>query len=294
MTDLRPWPVRLAWLVLPFAAGAALAGDLDPRSADLRSVAAVLLWVGWTVGLVLTLVPRTVTLTGIRTLAPVALAVTIWAALTGHPTASDVAAVSSAVIAVAAAFSPLTGDVFIDGSSYGNERRFALAVPIPLLLGPIPLSWAAAVAGSVTGPLLLGAHQWVAGAMAIAVGFPVAVGAERSLHQLARRWVVFVPNGMVLHDPIDQPEPTLFLRRSIRRLAAAAADTEALDLTAGAAGLALQLDLAEPATMLVRRARRTTETLDVTAVLFTPTRPAALLEEAAGRRLLGAGTPPTP
>jgi hypothetical protein len=86
-------------------------------------------------------------------------------------------------------------------------------------------------------------------------------------------------------DPVGQPEPTLFLRRSVRHLGPARADSPALDLTQGAFGLALQLDLVEPTDMIVPRGRAATETVQVESLLFTPTRPAALLDEARARRI---------
>ena len=106
----------------------------------------------------------------------------------------------------------------------------------------------------------------------------------RALHGLARRWVVFVPAGLVLHDPHALVEPVLFPRRSIRRLGPAPADAGAgrRDLTQGALGLALELELAEPVAISPRRADRTVQVESVGRLLFTPTRPGALLGEAAG------------
>lgn len=293
--DLRPWPARVTWVVLPLALGPALTDALATRSHDVRWTAAVLLWAAWTVTLVALLVPRTASLTALRVASPAVLVVAAWAAWINDRAAggaggggagvADVVALASAALAVAAAFSPLTGDVFVDGSSYGPERRMALRAPTALLLGPLPLAWLVAVAGIGTGPLLLAAHQWVAGAIGLIVGAPLVRFALRSLHQLARRWIVFVPGGMVLHDPVGQPEPTLFLRRSVRHLGPAPAATRALDLTQGAFGLALQLDLAEPTDMVLPRGRSTVETVVVDSLLFTPTRPGALLDEARARRL---------
>lgn len=295
--DLRPWPARVTWLALPFTISPAMTDAFAGRSHDVRWTAAVLLWSGWTLTLIALLVPRTASLTALRVTAPLALTAASWAAWAGRPVGvADVVALASAAVAVAAAFSPLTGDVFVDGSSYGPERRMALRAPPALLLGPLPIAWIAAVTSAVSGPLLLAAHQWVAGAVGVAVGAPLVWLALRSLHQLSRRWIVFVPSGMVLHDPVGQPEPTLFLRRSIRRLGPAPAGTQALDLTQGAFGLALQLDLVELTDMVVPRGRSTTETVTVGSLLFTPTRPAALLDEARARRIpvgQSAGPPPS-
>ena len=57
------------------------------------------------------------------------------------------------------------------------------------------------------------------------------------------------------------------------------------DLTAGAPGLALQLDLSEEVELLVRTRGRGTATRPSTAVLFTPSRPKRVLAAAAERRI---------
>lgn len=286
MPDLRPWPARVTWAAAPFTVGPAFADALTSRSSDVRLAASVLAWAVWAVTLVALGVPRTVSLTVLRVAAPGVLATAAWAAWAGGSLGvSDVVALGWAALTVGATFSPLTGDVFVDGSSYGPERRMALRAPTALLLGPVPLAWTVIAAGAVAGPLLLAAHRWVAGSIAVLVGVPVAALAARSLHQLSRRWIVFVPAGMVLHDPIAQPEPTLFLRRSIVRLGPAPAGSSALDLTQGSFGLALELDIAEPVDVIVTRGRSRIETLTTDSLLFTPTRPGALLDEARTRRI---------
>src|SRR3546814_13032961 len=95
---------------------------------------------------------------------------------------------------------------FADGSSAGTGRRLQRRVPGPLLLGPLPLTWALGVVGPVAGPLLLAAEQWALGAAVLLVGAVPARLAVRALHGLARRWVVFVPAGMVLADPARSAE----------------------------------------------------------------------------------------
>jgi hypothetical protein len=189
---------------------------------------------------------------------------------------------AAAVVAMA----PSVGDAFVDGSSYGPERRFALRVPAPVLLGPIELTWAVALAGVLTGPLLLAAEQWVAGVAALLVGLPLAFWAVRSLHALSRRWLVFVPGGLVIHDPLTVTESVLMPKTMVAHLGPAPADTDAYDLTQRAAGLALQVDLTEPLPVSLYRPRaERAETATVERLLFTPTRPAHVLDAAEERRL---------
>lgn len=286
-----PWPLRAAWLALPFAAGPALARALDAHSGAVRLVASLELWTGWALGVFAVLVPRTVTLTVVRTAAPAAVAAAAWAAATTPDGAGalDVLAVAWATAAAVLAFTPATGDHFVNGSSYGPERRLPLRAPGAVLLGPVELAWAVVPAGLSVGPMLLATHRWWAGAVATALGVPLALVALRALHGLARRWVVFVPAGLVLHDPFTMLDPVLLPRRLLVRVGPAAADAVAgagaVDLTAGAPGLALEVRLREPAQVSLASRRREGAVTDTTHLLFTPTRPGRVLAEARARRL---------
>jgi hypothetical protein len=281
-----PWPARITWALLPLAVGPALGTALDGSTRAVALTGAVLAWGTWAKVLVAVLIPRTVSLTALRICSPAALAVAGWAAFAGPQGAADVVAVAWAAVALVAAFAPGTGDAFVNGSSYGDERRMPLRVPGSLLLGPLPLTWAAAVAAPIGAPLLLAARQWAAGAVLAAVGVPAAAVAIRALHGLSRRWVVFVPAGMVLHDLHAMVDPVLFPRARIRRLGPAPADGDgALDLTQGALGLALEVELLEPTEVAPRRRDGAVQVEQVDRVLFTPSRPGALLAEAERRRI---------
>lgn len=277
---LFPWLVRAAWIVLPFTVGSALAGELDARSAAVRSVASVLAWTGWVGALVASLVPHPVSLTVLRMATPAAAVVTAF-----EPT---LAAVVATAVLVMVVFAPETGRHFVNGPAYPNERRYPLRVPGPLLVGPLALAWVATIGAPVAGVLLLAAGRWVGGVLVLAGGVPLAVVLGRSIHALSRRWVVFVPAGVVLHDPITLADPILFRRQTVERLAPAGADADrvALDLTAGATGLALELVLRDEVEMVLQRAgRRSGETVTSARLLFTPTRPGAVVEEATSRRV---------
>lgn len=285
MERLGPWPARLTWLVLPLVAGPALGDALAGASRPVQVVASLGLWGGWAAVLVATLVPATVTLTALRVAAPAAVAFAVAATVAGGVSGADVAALACTLLAALAAFWPVTGEVFVDGSSYGDERRLPLRVPGPLVAGPLELVWALVLAGAVTGPLLLAARQWVAGAVALAAGAVAVWWGVRVLHALARRWVVFVPAGLVVHDPLALVDALLVTRGLVRSLGPAPADSDALDLTRGALGLALELRFADPVDLLVVRGKGASEAVKAEAVLVTPTRPGAVLTEARARRL---------
>lgn len=281
-----PWPARASWALLPLATGPALGAALQEHSRAVAVTGAVLAWGTWAAVLVAVIIPRTVSLTALRTTAPAALAVANWAAFAGDRSGADLVAVAWAAATSVAAFAPVTGDVFVNGSAYGDERRMPLRVPGALLLGPIPLAWVAAVAAPIGVPLLMAAEGWIPAAALAAIGGPAAYVALRALHGLARRWVVFVPAGLVLHDLHALVDPVLFPRSSIRRLGPAPADVDgSLDLTQRAFGLALELELVDELDVAPRRADGRVEVEKVRRLLFAPTRPGAVVGEAARRRV---------
>lgn len=281
-----PWPARATWAALPLVLGPALGDALDPRARAVALTGSGLAWATWAAVLVAVLIPRTVSLTALRITTPAALAVANWAAIAGDRGGADLVAVAWAAVTVVVAFAPTTGDCFVNGSSYGDERRMPLRVPGALLLGPLPLAWVAAVAAPIGAPLLLAARAWVAGAVLVALGAPASAVAMRALHGLSRRWVVFVPAGMVLHDLHALVDPVLFPRARIRRLGPAPVDGDgACDLTQRALGLALEIELAEPLEVAPRRADRTVVVEPIERLLFAPTRPGAVLQEAVRRRI---------
>lgn len=284
MERLLPWLVRGLWAGLPFTAGPALAASLDSASPPVQLVASTLLWLGWAVGMVATFAPHPLALTALRVVAPAAVGAAVLAGLGGHPSPL---AVAWAAVACAWAFAPVVGSACVNGPAYPNERRFLLRPPGPLLAGPLPLAWALSVAGIVAGPLLLAARQWVLGGVALLVGWPVALLLLKSIHNLARRWVVFVPAGVVLHDPVVLFDPILFRRQDITAFRPATpADTGSYDLSQRAPGLGLQMELAELTTVtLLKPGRREGAAIHATGLRFTPTRPGAVLEEARRRRL---------
>jgi len=284
--QLGAWPARIAWILLALVGQITLTDALSGRSTAVSAVVWVGIAIGWTGGLVALLVPRTTSLTAARTLVPGGLVAAVVSATAGSTTDwADLAAVTVAAIAVVAVLSPWFTEAWVDGSSYGTERRLPLQTP-PLFAGLVaPLTWLAVAASVVAGPLLLAARQWVAGALALAVGALVCWRGVQSLHQLARRWVVMVPNGLVIHDPLTLPEPHLFLRTSIAAIGPAEAGTDALDLTAGASGLALEVSMSEPVELLVRSKGRETSTIERTQLILTPARPARFLAAARENRL---------
>lgn len=286
-TVVVPWALRAAWVLVPFSVGPALGEALAGRTDAVDTVATVMAWTGWTAVLVALLVPRGSSLTVVRIGVPGALVLAAWAVGLGGGDAGGVAEVAALVVpavATALALAPTTTDSFVTGSAYGAERRFALRCPPTLALLAVA-TWVAVAAGAVAGPLLLASERWALGAVLLAVGVVVVVLGGRSLHQLARRWVVFVPSGLVVHDPVARPDAVMAPRPLIESLGPAPGRDDVVDLTLGASGLCLVLVTSEPLPVTVRRSRDQLGTEPATRVAFTPSRPGAVLAEADARRI---------
>ena len=292
------WAARGLWALLPVLVGPSFATGLDSRSAPVQVVCAVGLWCGWAVVLGAMFAPTTVTLTVVRIVAPASVVAALVLAGPGGFEVEDGIALAATVVASSLCLLPAFGAVCLHGASYGDEERVALRAPGVLLLGPIELSWLLLIAGVAVGPLLLAARQWVAGAAMTVAGVVLAFGIGRALHQLARRWLVFVPAGVVVHDPMGLVDPILLRRARIRSFAPALADTTATDLTMAAPGLALEIALLDKVELVTRVGRNGARPAVTSAVLVTPTRPGVAISTARRRRVghlaVRAGPSPSP
>jgi hypothetical protein len=282
--------LRLLWLTLPLTVGPAVQSALDDASAAVTWVVVTGLWLAWAGALLALLVPRIASLTALRVAAPGVAAVAVGVTLRGEVEGVDLLALAVAALVLVVALWPSVGADLVDGSSYGPERRLPLRVPPTLAIAPVPLAVLVILAGVSVGPLLLASRQWVVGGIVTLAGAGLAVLAIRSLHQLSRRFLVFVPAGVVVHDPMTILEPVLMPRSALASVGPAPADTDAEDLTMGAGGLVMELRLQQPADLVRHRpGRAPDEVVTTAAVLVAPTRPAAFLAEAAERRLPVAG-----
>ncbi len=279
----------LVWVVQPFTTGVLIGDALSDASDPFRTTVSVAAWVLWLVILLAMAVPRPVTLTIARLGATGGVLAALWAAWDldrNHPdgsTATLAIGVAAAIVAFATINLPGVGDRFVDGVSYGEEERFLLRTPGPVLLVVLAPSALVVVLGATVGPLLLADEQWVLGAILTVVGFGLAWFPLNALHRLTNRFLVFVPNGLVVHDLTQMREPVLFVKREIAGLAPAPADTTATDITAAALGLALELRLAKPTELSFVTGRTTTDNRSARALLVSPTRPAAVMKTALER-----------
>ena len=268
------WAVRVWWAALPFTAGPLLADGLHEAGAAWRTTASVGLWVLWGVVLVGSLLAHPATLVMVRLALPSAVVALVWAGREGADW-GEVVLVSAITAGIAAvSLSAPVGHVFVNGLSYGDEVRLLLRPSALLLAGPVPVAAAITIGGAVSGPLLLAADHWTIGGVVTAAGGALAMVGARSLHSLTRRWLVFVPAGVVLHDHLAVQDPVLLRRRAVAGFGPARQGSDALDLSQGAAGLILELATNQPITLTPPTRRKgSAEEVQASGILIAPVRP---------------------
>ena len=296
------WALRALWFLLPLTVGQAASDAVSSAEHAVPFVMTAGLWVLWAAGMVASMVPLPGTLVAIRILAVGTLPLAAWTLVELHATvelntvdistggdrsALAIAALIHAFAVAIVALNVLIGDRFVDGGSYGDERRMLLRPPSLVGYFLVPLLAAAMIAAVTAGPLLVANKNWVGGVVATVLGAGVIAVGTRALHQLVQRWIVFVPNGMVLHDFLVVTEPVLFRRTAIERLGAAIDGSPARDLSNKAAGLLLECELTDPAPLGLRDPadRKAANLTDVRRFLFCPSRPGELLNEAERRNI---------
>ena len=280
------WCARLAWALLPVSIGAALADALDSWSTAPANVAIVLLWSAWALGLVALLAPRPWGLTCLRVLAPTAVIVAVLAAF-GTSGTLAFSAVASSLVAAAFTLSSAVAVPAANAAAYGDEVRFPLRIPPSLFLAPVPLAVVLTAAGVAAGPLLLADERIVAGIAAVVIGFPLAFVLVRSLHALSRRWLVLVPAGVVVADPLTLADPVLMRRENIDLVDRASRTLrgQAIDLRLGSAAGTICITLVAPQPFARRRGRHALAREDADTVLVSAVQAAAFMRDAGARRI---------
>ena len=284
---LPAWVLRIVWVLQPLAFVPLLGGALSNAPSAGRFLAAVLAWAVWAIVLLASLVPSTVSITVGRLLTPLLPVVALVAAFGGSVAGWKVAVgIGAAAIGVLVWFSGETGLVLAGGSAYGAEQRFPLKPPVPFVL-PMVVFWIALAACAVVGGVLVANESWFVGVPLLAVAAAGGWFLGPRFHQLSRRWLVVVPAGLVVHDPLLLVENALFRVVDLRAVHLAPADTEAADLTGGTAGVVIEivLKVMDDVLMVGGPDKPNGNALHVLSVLVSPTRPGKALEAAAARKM---------
>ena len=279
--------MRVIWISLPLLCGPSLADSFNDFKLLLRTAVSISLWTFWVLILLSTLIATPISLAIIRIGAPAAAALSLWSALETSGSVSGIIGLAASAITACVALSAPLGDKFSDGASYGDERRFLLRAPGPVLLLLGPLAWLTSVAGLTVGPILLLNKNFLLGSLISLCGFPLAALASNAIYQLGKRWLVLVPAGILLHDHLSVGDPTLIPRNQLANFSPAKVETNALDLSQNSFGLSLEIQCLTPLSMMLRTGTRktTNETSIVESFLINPVRPNVLLAEAQKRGL---------
>lgn len=264
--------VRLSWL-----AAALVPGSLGAGSATVPG--SVLVWAAWGAVAVSTLLQHPLSLTTIRFLGPMLVAHSA-SRLVLDGWGWPAAALGLLAFSAGAAYSADYGALHAQAAAYGHERRHLLRPPVAVIL-PLMLLWlvVAALAAVATRSASL-AVALPAGA----VGLPLLAFALRRALVLARRWLVFVPAGVAIHDPLVLRDTFMVRSNDVRVLRRSPGDGEAFDATGTTWGVPLELVLAHPHDVSLSnfgaRVIGTLDRLHVGALLVSPSRPDAALESA--------------
>ena len=191
-----------------------------------------------------------------RAIVPGAIAVTVACLAFGADAGAGLALGVPALVAAVLAGAAETGSAFVQASAYGDERRLLLRPPLGYLAASV-VSWMVWVTALLTAPLAWAARSWLLAGAATLVAVATSWLLPRRWHQLSRRWLVTVPAGLVVHDPVVLAETLMLPRRQVTSVGLAelgSGATDATDLTGPTPGLAVEIRLRDTTT--ARLARR--------------------------------------
>jgi hypothetical protein len=279
------WVVRVAWLVVAVVGGSAVGEALSEHSRAVQVAGTAAAWAGWAIGAVALAVPSVVTLTVARVVVPGSIVVAVVILIDGVDSGSVIALLAPALVASALAATSEFGRWYIQASAYGDELRFGLRPPIGYLAACIT-TWLVTVTAVVLAAPALAGQAWALGVTCAAVAVASLAVLPRRWHQLSRRWLVLVPAGIVVHDPVVLTETLMLPRRMIAGVAlddVGGGIRTAADLTGPTPGLGVEIELTEPTTaVLAPTARhRNGRTIHAAALVVSPTRPGSAVKAAA-------------
>jgi hypothetical protein len=237
------WMARLAWVIVALCAPWwSLA---DNRSVAVASVLMVWGWGVWLIVAIALLVSTPPSLTAIRIATPLVVAQSIAVLWHGDPTQNaflQAFAVAGAIVAWRLTLHRAIVDNMVQGGAYGQEIRFALRTPWPHVL-PAIIAWALFLPSLYLGTLLLAATQWIPGIVLTVLGLALCRTVPRRIHRLARRWLVLVPAGVVIHDHMVLAETMMIRRHNITSINVTRQSGDEADLTGGVLGPRIVLAL---------------------------------------------------
>lgn len=284
--SILPWVARVAWVLVAVVGGAALESAVADRSSAVRWTVAVGAWSLFAVVAVALLIPSVRSLTVTRLGAPLAAVAAGASAVVGAP-GTDVALLAvPAIVAVAAMFTAEFGHWMVQASAYGDEDRLPLRSPVPAGTAAV-ISWVLWAGAVMVGPLALAAANWFVGVPVTLIAVAATVFIGPRWHKMSRRWLVLVPAGLVVHDPVVLADTLMVRTDQLIDIGLARQGTEAADLTGPASGYAVQVDTSESVSTVFAFTPQDPngKAIHMTGFLVAPSRPGQALKLAAARRL---------
>jgi hypothetical protein len=247
-----------------------LSSQLDDFQSETRLITVFILWAIWAGLLLSMLVPSSSTLTALRLLAPAHTATTlIVVSASATDSTSQIAdsqladswtailALAISVIATVAALSGDTGRYYVQLSAYGDERRFLLSCPMQMAIIQVVTWMVWFVTGAISVIALTGDAAYSLGRLLVgltcgAIAVLGCVVLPRRFHRFSRRWLVWVPAGIVLHDHVVLAETAMMSSRSIQsvKLWRAGDEPEPLNATGGRMGRGIVVTLRDLETII--------------------------------------------
>lgn len=272
------WVLRLLVAILPFI-GADITDLVATQSIAVRNTATGLAWTMWVIAVLTVFILHPITLTVLRMTTPVITVILSYAALIDLTEIKIIcAAVSLAVLLIS--FNADLGNIFVQASAYGDEKRFLLRPPVALVM-PVLLIAALLLIATIAAPLLLATKNLPVGIICTAIAISGFWFFARRIHQLSRRWFVLVPSGCVVHDETLLGTNLMIRKHDLLEIKFATKDTQAADLTTITWGVPLELSFKQPQdvtlTSLSARHLKAVSAIHASAILIAPSRPGAVL-----------------
>ena len=273
------WSMRILVGCLPFV-GAGVGALLETRSTAIQIVGTVLAWLIWGLIVLASFISHPISLTVLRMGSPVVAGFLVFIATTDQGSTLQVinATIGFAVLLIG--FSAEIGSIYVQASAYGDERRFLLRPPVAFV-APVAISVVSVDFFIIATPMFFAARIWLAGAISL-IGLAACIKfmAPR-IHQLSRRWLVFVPAGFVVHDEIVLSINLMIKKQELVDIQLARDDTQAADLSALTWGVPLELSfnktLDVSLTAIGARHLKTVSAIHATSIIIAPSRPGTVL-----------------
>ena len=279
LEDVLHMMLRILLSCLPFI-GAGVGGLLDDRSAAVQVTGTTLAWAVWGTVVIASFISHPITLTVLRIGTPVVVGFMILDIFNQGTSGAQVIRVAVSIAVLLLSFSAEIGSIYVQASAYGDEKRFALRPPV-VLIAPILLSTLVVDLSIISLPLLIAARNWTVAAVSLAGLYVSAKYLLPRIHLLSRRWLVFVPAGVVVHDEIVLSTNLMIRKQELSQIQLARDNSAAADLSALTWGVPLEFSFNKPLdislTSIGAKHLNTLSAIHAQSVLIATSRPGSVL-----------------